>query len=328
MIDFEGTILNRPNATRNMSDDEFMAALPEMAEQLSHVDYHFHYTEAELQRDWQNLLLFHTDNHYTASQQRAGMKLCEQFFPNFYDIKNANGEEFKDFWTPECLMKILKWNRSSHSTPYLSELKRGVYFCYGLTKNTMYRPHLAKMICDYYHPRLVLDPCAGWGGRMLGAIASGAEYIAFEPNTETYKHLLELAKFLQIDNRVHIYNEGAENINSDDFKVNLILTSPPYFDLEIYCDEPTQSITGYDNYDAWLNNWLNPVVNKCLNSLVGGASCWNVAPNMIADVEKIHQNAGFSYDTDFGLHSSARQANQNIAKNAKTTDATICYKIR
>jgi hypothetical protein len=57
----------------------------------------------------------------------------------------------------------------------------------------------------------------------------------------------------------------------------------------------------------------------------GGISCWNVAPNMIADVEKIHADLGYGYDNAFGLHSSARQANQNIAHDKKTTDATICY---
>ena len=47
---------------------------------------------------------------------------------------------------------------------------------------------------------------------------------------------------------------------------------------------------------------------------------------MISDVEKIHNNMGYYYNDTFGLHSSARQANQNLAHDKKTIDATICYK--
>lgn len=326
-MNFEEEFLNKKNSTRNLTDEEFNNLLPEMAKQLSQIDYHFNYTENECRNAWKKLKEYHTKDHYTASQQRSGMVLCEQFFPNFYNIKNNQGETFKDFWTPESLQKIIKWNRSSHSTPYLSEFKRGVYFCYGLTKNTMYRPHLAKIINEYYNPNIVLDPCCGWGGRMLGTVAAGHKYIGFEPNTETYKHLIELSQFLNIENDVTIYCDGAENLDNYNIKANLILTSPPYYNKEIYCNEITQSITNYNNYEDWLNNWLKIVIEKSINCLSNnGVSCWNVSPEMQNDVEKIHNNLGFYYDSDFGLHSSARQANQNIAKNKKTIDATICYK--
>jgi len=326
-MNFKEDILNKRNATRNMSDDEFTSNLPEMAKQLANIDYHYFYSEEQLNRAWKKLKEFSTTNHYTASQQRAGMELCEYFFPNFYEIKNPQGEQFSDFWSAEKLEKILKWNRSSHSTPYLSELKRGVYFCYGLTKNTMYRPHLAKMICDYYSPKVVLDPCCGWGGRLLGTVASGATYIGFEPNTKTFENLKKLCDFLNINENVVLFNEGAENLNKYDFSVDLILTSPPYYNLEIYSDEPTQSIHNFNSYVDWKDQWLKEVIKQSIEKLKPtGVSCWNVAPNMIQDVEDIHHELKMVYDSDFGLHSSARQANQNVAKNAKTKDATICYK--
>ena len=326
-MNFIQDILNKKNATRAIPQSDFLILVPEMANALSQIDYHYHYTDEELINAWNKLKNYSTTDHYTASQQRTGMQLCEHFFPNFYDIKNNNGESFKDYWTPEKLQRILIWNRSSHSTPYLSELKRGVYFCYGLTKNTMYRPHLAKMINDYYKPKVVLDPCCGWGGRLLGTVAAGHQYIGFEPNTETYKNLNKLIEFLHIEDKVQIYCDGAENIDKYNIKADLILTSPPYFNKEIYCDEQTQSITNFKTYEDWRDNWLFLVIKKSINCLSeNGISCWNVSPEMQNDVELIHQNLGFQYDSDFGLHSSARQANQNIAKNKKTIDATICYK--
>jgi tRNA G37 N-methylase Trm5 len=180
------------------------------------------------------------------------MKLCEHFFPNFYDIQDNRGKSFRNQWNKNNLIKILKWNRKSHSTPYLSELKRGIYFCCGMTKNTMYRPQMSKLICDHYKPKIVLDPCAGWGGRMLGAVASGAYYIAFEPNTETFNNLQKLIEFLNISDNVRIICDDAMNmLNYDLPKVDLIITSPPYFDLEVYTAEHTQSINNHNTYESW-----------------------------------------------------------------------------
>lgn len=309
-----------------MSNEEFDNLLPWMAEELSKVDYHYYYDEDKLKKSWENLCNYSNSDHYTASQTRRGMELCEFFFPNFFDIKNSKGEGFTNYWNKNDLQKVIRWNRSSHSTPYLSEFRRGIYFCYGLTKNTMFRPHLAKMICDYYKPKIVLDPCCGWGGRMLGTVASKSFYIGFEPCKETFNNLNRLIDFLGIADSVKIYNEIAENIPNYDISADLILTSPPYYDLEIYSDEDTQSYKKYNSYKDWVNGWLDPVINNCLNKLnENGVSCWNVAPNMRDDINNIHFNAGYNYNSDFGLQSSARQANQNALKDKKTVDMTLCF---
>ena len=148
----------------------------------SQIDYQFNYTEQELIEDWKKLQKYHNKDFGTAAQTRPGMKLCEYFFPNFFDIKNSKGKGFTDFWNEQDLQKVLRWNRKSHSTPYLSEIRRGVIFCNGLTKNTMYRPHLSKMINEYYNSKNTIDPCCGWGGRLLGTVSAGAHYTGFEPN--------------------------------------------------------------------------------------------------------------------------------------------------
>ena len=79
---------------------------------------------------------------------------------------------------------------------------------------------------------IIVDPCAGWGGRLLGTVASERSYFAFEPWKETFVELKNIVSFFDMKN--------AEIINSDfSFQnapksCNLIFTSPPYIDLEIY----------------------------------------------------------------------------------------------
>ena len=319
------------NSTRNLSDTEFESILPQLAIELSSVNYETNYTDEVLHKEWKNLLEFSNTTNISSSSVRCGIKLCEHFFPNFYDIENTKGVSFSALWSQsEVLEKVLRWNRKSHSTPYLSELKRGIYFTQGLTKNTMYRPHLSKMICDMSDTTTVLDPCAGWGGRLLGTVASGKHYVGFDPNPTTNKNLQNLVEFLGIENSVTLINDGSENMDKYDFpKVGIVITSPPYFNLEIYNTGKQQSENQYDTYEQWKDSWLKKVISLSLDRL-NGYSCWNVHDigkmKMIQDVRDIHQELGYEEYSQYTLQSSPRQSNKTkeTAKK-KNSDLTICY---
>ncbi len=321
--------LNVRQSIRRLSDHDFENILPILAQELEQIDYLPSYNDKELQQSWKQLCKWSSDSNEFNSTSRLGLKLCEHFFPNFYEIE-MKGKSFHTLWKAANLEKILRWNRKSHSTPYLSELKRGIYFCCGLTKNTMYRPQMAKMICDRYNPNTVLDPCAGWGGRMLGTVASGAKYIAFEPNTKTFDGLNKLAAYLGIQDRVRLYCDDALQMQKYNIpKVDLVLTSPPYFDIEIYSKETTQSITSHKNYTDWANLFLKPLIELCLDHLNdNGVSCWNVGKvgnrDMNLDVENFHGSRGFKKTLEFKVVSSKRQA-INKTKNEKSTDNTVIY---
>jgi 16S rRNA G966 N2-methylase RsmD len=261
------------------------------------------------------------------------MKLSEHYCPNFYDIESSTGTSFRSLWIQSNLEKVLRWNRKCHSTPYLSELKRGIYFCCSLTKNTMYRPQMMKLACIKYKPEVVLDPCAGWGGRMLGAVSYGAHYIAFEPNTQTYDNLMSIVNFLGIQNKVTLICDDALNMKQYKLpKADLVLTSPPYFDLEVYTHEPTQSITKTPTYQDWADGFLREIIKLGIEHLnSNGVSCWNVGKvrnrDMADDVLKYHTEFGFNKIDTLTVQSSKRQSNQNTVKNAKSSDDTIVYKI-
>jgi len=319
--------LNKKNSLRNLSDEEFEDILSQLAVELAEQPYHISYTDEQLLKDWKALKKWVPPvTGETASTTRVGMKLCEHFFPNFFSIKNSKGISFSNSWTPETLEKVLRWNRKSHSTPYMSELRRGIYFCSGLTKNTMYRPHMAKSIATHYTSKAVLDPCAGWGGRLLGVVSTGAHYIGYEPNLDTYNNLVRLVKFLGIDDKVELYNLPAEKM--DDHIYDTVLTSPPYFNLEVYSDGDGQSENYYSTYDEWRDNWLKIIISKVTRR--GAVSCWNVhnisKMKLMDDVVSIHEELGMCIDKSFSLTSSSRQTNQNESRNKRTKDLTNCFK--
>ena len=322
------TFLNIKNSVRNLSDVEFENILPTLSSELEDISFYYSYSDSDLLKDWNALIKWNARVDTMASTQRVGMKLCEHFFPNFFDIENKDGNSFKSLWKADKLEKVLRWNRKSHSTPYLSELRRGIYFNYNLAKSTMYRPQMAKMVITNLGAKRVLDPCAGWGGRMLGVVAAGAEYVAFEPNTETYEGLLKLIKLLGIEDKVRIIKDSALEMDKYDIgEFDLILTSPPYFDLEVYSHEDTQSIKGCDTYSMWVNNFLKPLIELSISHMKqNGWSCWNVhnvgKMKMIDDVKVIHE--GYNNQKVFSVTSSKRQTNQTVSKN-KNADVTICY---
>lgn len=323
--------LNVRHSTRRLSDTDFELVLPTLAQELESVSFLPVYDDKQLLDAWKQLCNWTTSSNDINSTSRIGVKLCEHFFHNFYDIE-MKGKSFNQLWKANNLEKVLRWNRKSHSTPYLSELKRGIYFCYGLTKNTMYRPQMAKMICDRYKPKLVLDPCAGWGGRMLGTVASGAKYIAFEPNTTTYQNLTRLAKYLKIEDQVTLICDDALKLENYEIpQVDLVLTSPPYYDIEVYSKESTQSINNYNTYDDWAEHFLKTLIQLCLGKLnSNGVSCWNVGKvgnrDMNIDVERYHNQLGYRKTLEFSVVSSKRQA-INKTKNEKSSDNTVVYSL-
>ena len=46
-----------------------------------------------------------------------------------------------------------------------------------------------------------------------------------------------------------------------------IFTSPPYFDVEKYSDEETQSYKRYTTIDSWNKNFLHKTIGKLIPTL-------------------------------------------------------------
>ena len=67
-------------------------------------------------------------------------------------------------------------------------------------------------------------------------------------------------------------NSPAEDLDLSDSEFDMIFTSPPYFDVEQYSTDETQSWQRYKSDDAWLNNFLFVVIEKCWNSLADGGT--------------------------------------------------------
>jgi hypothetical protein len=119
-----------------------------------------------------------------------------------------------------------------------------------------FQPYLARDIYKYYckDGAKILDPCAGWGGRLLGVYSSllkDLSYTATDPCKTTYDGLLKLDDFLKgsgLKVNTKLINDCYENVKFKPHSFDFAFTSPPYFDTEQYSTEKTQSYAKFNNY--------------------------------------------------------------------------------
>ena len=150
----------------------------------------------------------------------------------------------------------------------------------------------------------IYDPSSGWGGRILGAMSSikRIHYIGTDPNTDNFidevgisryeyvanffnNEVLETNPFWEEEkNTFHYFQEGSEHIgNHPEFQqykgmLDMVFTSPPYFDREQYSEDEEQSFKAYPKYDDWRDNFLNPTLTNAFNSLRKDRYLlWNIA---------------------------------------------------
>jgi len=120
----------------------------------------------------------------------------------------------------------------------------------------------------------VLDPSAGWGDRLIGAISAGVIYHGFDPNIALgLGHDKIIETFArQKQNYQIIYQpfESDKVILTE--KYDLVMACPPCFNLEKYSFSPTQSSVAYPNLNAWLEKCLLCIVRKSWAGLREGGS--------------------------------------------------------
>lgn len=150
-----------------------------------------------------------------------------------------------------------------------------------------FRPGFAcKLYRDYCRPGdTVLDTSTGYGGRLVGFMASGVagKYIGIDPNTKTHDGNLRMAAELGFADKVELYNLPAEDVSHGIVadRCDFAFTSPPYFRKEHYSDEPTQSWKRYQTGGAWRDGFLVPMLRLQFAALKPGKT----AIVNIADVE-------------------------------------------
>ena len=139
-------------------------------------------------------------------------------------------------------------------------------------------PYIARDIYKRYcsDGDKILNPCGGWGGRLIGLAScmwDNIEYWETEPSTKTYNGLVKLKEFLNLNDNYKQFNVPFEKLKIPKEYFDFVFTSPPYFDTERYSEEETQSYVGKESYEEWRDDFLYVMLDKIVYGMKSNSSC-------------------------------------------------------
>jgi hypothetical protein len=154
---------------------------------------------------------------------------------------------------------------------------------------SQFKPSIAKGFYDYFKSVNVLDFSAGWGDRLAGFYCGETtrHYVGIDPNTlnhPNYKRQVEFYNkhqtFFEEEKKVDLICSPAEDVDYSSYEnyFDMVFTSPPYFNVEKYSTEATQSYIRYKDIDSWNKNFLHKTIGKIVPTIKsGGILAVNIA---------------------------------------------------
>lgn len=176
---------------------------------------------------------------------------------------------------------------------------------------------LARDLINRYCPveGRVLDPCHGWGGRIVGFMLSHASrYTGIDPaphSPRVREMFDDLSVYLPEPKDARLINKPFEDTVLSDASYDFALTSPPYFNTEKYKGEQS-SWRRYSTLEAWIDGFYRQMIVGVADALKPGAFfCLQVSPkfDLVGEAKRIASEAGLEFqhvaDTNMKRYNSA-----------------------
>lgn len=122
----------------------------------------------------------------------------------------------------------------------------------------------------------ILDFTMGWGGRLIGACCCDAEsYVGIDMNVnliKPYTDMCEMVKNNGCNTQIQLFFQDALEVDYSMFDYDIVLTSPPYYNAELY-----NNCNTYSNKKEWNDNFYKPLIKKTWEHLQpNGYYCLNI----------------------------------------------------
>jgi len=264
-----------------------------------------------------NDLIIIDDNECTHSY--LGYSIADTYHKHRHFASAINmSAPYDSFGIDKNIRKVLEY-----ALKYERKLVHRKYSFFNMVNGTQqcsnFRPAFAKIIYNKYSPinGKVLDTSTGYGGRLIGFLASlSEEYVGIDPNTFTHRANEKIKIDLGKGKIINLFNVPAEEWDNSSYLnyFDLAFTSPPYFKKEIYTDQVNNSCNKYPDYNNWSTLFLKVMIKKTFESLkIGSKYLLNIQDvkiggktyPLIEDSIKYSNDVGFKYidKTTFNLKS-------------------------
>jgi hypothetical protein len=142
----------------------------------------------------------------------------------------------------------------------------------------IFRPIVAMEVYARYEPHTVLDFTMGWGGRMVGACALDVpKYIGIDSNTKLEGPYDGMCALMRENTKteMELYFQDCLTMDYSKLEYDMVLTSPPYYNYEIYRGQKSKSM------NEWDTEFYEPIIKRTYDGLkAGGHYCLNVSPKV------------------------------------------------
>jgi len=214
---------------------------------------------------------------------------------NYFQQENRWSVESSSYPGPKRTWETFDFMKSLMGAAYslkLSKIDRSnLRVMIGLRKYicSQFKPNVAKAMYDYFNVKNVLDFSMGWGDRLAGFYASmNTElYVGLDPRKENHPIYEQQARyydthltFFEKEKKTKFHCEAAEDFDFSEYNdtFDIIFTSPPYFNIERYGDDDTQSWVRYKDIDSWNYQFLQKSIDSMIPTLKsGGKLCVNIS---------------------------------------------------
>ena len=258
-------------------------------------------------------------------QTMHGLALAWHYFPHAWSVQcGGRLSPLETFGDDGRLRTALSRRERYGPLRSVSELRKALRTASGTQAVSNFRPTAAASLYDRYMPEgdgVTWDMSAGYGGRLLGAIASSRvkKYIGTDPASLTLDGLTGMATELQPmaeqfggeETEIELHRIGSENFVPDRGSVQMAFTSPPYHNAERYSSESSQSFVKFPTRGKWLNGFLGATLsNAHLGLVASGRLVVNIAnvasyPNVTEDFLWLARRCGFRHVETLRLALSA-----------------------
>lgn len=248
----------------------------------------------------------------------AGVSALSGYFPHRFESFNENSDfsAVGAFQDDERFVRALTYIANGSSPSFTRGSVRGALTALNRTPG-QFPPTVAKELVRRLCPPggLVFDPCAGWGGRLVGTLVAGSRYFGIDSSRRTSNSLSVLGArftdFLRVPpDHVTIRNGTIEDLSVPSGVFDFAITSPPYWKRERYDVEETR------DYETWLRDFLGVLMSKVYEGLKPGCIfVLNVSDyqdrgstvTLVSDSKRVAGLAGFSFEGEYrmGKHPSS-----------------------
>jgi hypothetical protein len=258
------------------------------------IENHKTITTAELRKDLDNLNKFDANSN---ANNFAGNPFLYHFqTKNLLKCRRQDGKTIYDIAADQTA-----WDKLIEDTKVRNRGGRtaagNVFECFRINLGSvvMFKATTAKYLYKKYKAKHVLDPTAGWGGRMLGAWSLGIDYTGCDTNIEMIPAYDAMRTFLKEEtgfgnalfeedngSKLNMIWQSCLDVDFSKIDYDFVLTSPPYINLEIYEHMPEWS-----SDELFYKTFFIPLWQKCVDNIKkGGHVCFNISPKMYEDALK------------------------------------------